>query len=160
MTNCISEAIRFKGVKGRKVEAIFSGQTITSDGGSLLLRAADENINLLSRAARCFSDTRRQASCAHSVENFLRQRVYALTLGYEDLNDHNDLRHDPALQTAVGRDVDEVHGHQEGRFSMAIITIIVFCRCMFFVETICLPPILDPATRMRQSILWAFSDCW
>jgi hypothetical protein len=106
MTNCTSNPIRFKGVKGRKVEVIFSGQTITSDGGGILLRAADETIGLLSRVARSFSDSRRKASCDHSVENLLRQRVYALALGYEDLNDHGELRHDPALQTAVGRDVD------------------------------------------------------
>jgi hypothetical protein len=106
MTNCTSNPISFKGVKGRKVEAIFSGQTITSDGGGLLLQAADKAINLLSRVARCFADPRRKASCSHSVENFLRQRVYALALGYEDLNDHDELRHDPALQTAAGRDED------------------------------------------------------
>jgi hypothetical protein len=106
MTNCTSDPIRFKGVKGRKVEAIFSGQTITSDGGGMLLQAADEAIGMLSRAGRCFTDVRRKASCEHSIENLLRQRVYALALGYEDLNDHDKLRHDPVLQTAVGRDVD------------------------------------------------------
>ena len=106
MTNCTSNPIRFKGVKGRKVEAVFSGQTITSAGGGLLLGAADDAIGLLSGAARCFADSRRKASCAHTVENLPRQRVYALALGYEDLNDHDALRHDPALQTAVGRDVD------------------------------------------------------
>lgn len=105
MTICTSDPIRFQGVKGRKVAAIFSGQTITSDGGGVLLRAADEAIGLLPRVARLFADSRRRASCAHSVENLLRQRVYALALGYEDLNDHDELRHDPALQTAVGRDV-------------------------------------------------------
>ena len=97
MTICTSDPIRLKGVKGRKVEAVFSGQTITSDGGGVLLRAADEMLRLLPRVARCFADTRRKASCAHSVENMLRQRVYALALGYEDLNDHDELRHDPAL---------------------------------------------------------------
>ena len=97
MTICTSDPIRFQGVKGRKVEAVFSGQTITSDGGGVLLRAADEMLKLLPRVARCFADFRRKASCAHSVENMLRQRVYALALGYEDLNDHDELRHDPAL---------------------------------------------------------------
>src|SRR5215469_6133118 len=96
MTNCTPNPISFKGVKGRKVAAIFSGQTITSDGGGMLLRAADDAIGLLPRIGRCFSDLRRKASCAHSVENLLRQRVYALALGYEDLNDHDALRHDPA----------------------------------------------------------------
>lgn len=120
MTNCTSNPIQFKGVKGRKVEAIFSGQTITSDGGGLLLRAADEALRLLPRVARCFSDTRRKASCAHSVESLLRQRVYALALGYEDLNDHDELRHDPALQTVVGRDVDLASASTLCRFENSV----------------------------------------
>ena len=91
MTICTSDPIRFQGVKGRKVEAIFSGQTITSDGGGVLLRAADEVLRLLPRVARSFADSRRRASCVHSIENLLRQRVYTLVLGYEDLNDHDQL---------------------------------------------------------------------
>lgn len=106
MSNYTSNQIGFPGVKGRKLEAVFSGQSISSDGGAVLLRAADARIKLLSRAAKFFEDGRRSASCAHSVENILRQRVFALALGYEDLNDHDDLRHDLALQAAVGRDVN------------------------------------------------------
>lgn len=120
MTLCISNPIRFQGVKGRKVEAIFSEQTITSDGGGILLRAADEAMGLIARGARCFPDTRRKASCAHSVENLLRQRVYALALGYEDLNDHDKLRHDPALQTAAGRDVDMASASTLCRFENSV----------------------------------------
>lgn len=120
MTICTSDPIRFKGVKGRKIEAIFSGQTITSDGGGMLLRAADETLGLLSRVARCFTDSRRKASCAHSVENLLRQRVYAIALGYEDLNDHDGLRYDPALQTAVGRDVDMASASTLCRFENSV----------------------------------------
>lgn len=105
MTKRTSDCIGFPGVRGREIEAVFSGQAITSDGGSLLLRAADAAMGLTRRVARAFSDTRRKASCAHSIEALLRQRIYALALGYEDLNDHDELRHDPALQTAVGRDV-------------------------------------------------------
>ena len=120
MTNCTSDPIRFKGVKGRKVEAIFSGQTITSDGGGMLLRAADDAIGLVSRVARLFADARRKASCEHTAENLLRQRVYALALGYEDLNDHNTLRHDPALQTAVGRDVDMASASTLCRFENSV----------------------------------------
>jgi hypothetical protein len=120
MTNSTSNPISFTGVKGRKVEAIFSGQTITSDGGGMLLRAADDAIGLLSRVGRCFSDFRRKASCAHSVVNLLRQRVYALALGYEDLNDHDALRHDPALQTAVGRDVDMASASTLCRFENSV----------------------------------------
>ena len=120
MTNCTSNPIRFKGVKGRKVEAVFSGQTITSDGGGVLLRAADEAIGLLSRIGRCFTDVRRKASCEHTVENLPRQRVYALALGYEDLNDHDTLRHDPALRTAVGRDVDMASASTLCRFENSV----------------------------------------
>ena len=106
MTNCISEQIRLPGCRGRKVEAEFSGQAITSDGGSALLRAADTLIDLIPRVAKTFSDSRRKASCDHSIEDLLKQRVYALALGYEDLNDHDELRNDIALQTSVGRDVE------------------------------------------------------
>ena len=106
MTNCISNPIKFQGVKNRKVEAVFSGHIITSDSGAVLLRAIDNMIRLLFGAARCLTDPRRKASCMLSIANLLRQRVYALALGYEDLNDHDELRHDLALQTAVGRDVD------------------------------------------------------
>ena len=120
MTNCITNPIRFKGVKGRKVEAIFSGQTITSDGGGMLLRAVDDAIGLVSRVARLFADVRRKASCEHTAENLLRQRVYALALGYEDLNDHDTLRHDPALQTAVGRDVDMASASTLCRFENSV----------------------------------------
>lgn len=120
MTICTSEPIRFKGVRGRKVEAIFSGQAITSDGGGVLLRAADDALQLLPRVARCFEDSRRKASCAHSVLHMLRQRVFALALGYEDLNDHASLRHDPALQTAVGRDVDMASSATLCRFENSV----------------------------------------
>lgn len=86
----------------------------------MLLRAVDEAVRLLPRVARCFTDARRKASCAHSVENLLRQRVYALALGYEDLNDHDELRHDPALQTAVGRDVDMASASTLCRFENSV----------------------------------------
>ena len=98
--------LKFPAVKGRKVEAVFSGQHITSDGGGILLRAVDTAIGLTTRAARSFADTRRKASCRHSMLDLLRQRVYALALGYEDLNDHDVLRHDLALQSFVGKDVE------------------------------------------------------
>jgi hypothetical protein len=86
----------------------------------MLLRGADETIGLLRRVARSFSDFRRKASCAHSAENLLRQRVYALALGYEDLNDHDQLRHDPAIQTAVGRDVDMASASTLCRFENSV----------------------------------------
>ena len=104
MTDCNLEPIRFPSCKGRLVEASFSGGAITSDGGAVLLREADRMLGLTNRAARSLTDTRRKASCRHSLLTMVRQRVYALALGYEDLNDHDKLRADPALQTAVDAD--------------------------------------------------------
>ncbi|MYA67217.1 MAG: IS1380 family transposase [Gammaproteobacteria bacterium] len=104
MTNCNPKPIRFANCKGRLMEAGFSGGDITSDGGAVLLRAADRMLGLTDSAARALGGPRRQASCLHSLPTMVRQRVYALALGYEDLNDHDELRSDPALQTAVGAD--------------------------------------------------------
>ena len=101
MTDCNPEPIRFPSCKGRLVEASFSGGAVTSDGGAVLPRQADRIPGLTDRAAQALTDTRRQASCRHSLPTMVRQRVYALALGYEDLNDHEELRLDPALQTAA-----------------------------------------------------------
>ncbi len=104
MTNRNATQLSFPGCKGRKVEAEFSGGNVTSDGGILLLRQADRYLNLTAEVSRRLSDPRRQASCDHKVLSMLRQRVYGLALGYEDLNDHDFLRTDLAWQTAVERD--------------------------------------------------------
>jgi hypothetical protein len=86
------------------VEAHFGGSSVSSDGGVLLLRQADRRLGLTAAVATALGDERRQASCQHDLLSLLRQRVYALALGYEDLNDHETLRVDPGLQTAVERD--------------------------------------------------------
>jgi hypothetical protein len=88
------------------VEASFRGGDITSDGGVLLLQQADRRLGLIEAIARVLRDPRRRASCDHDLVSLLRQRVYGLALGYEDLNDHATLRRDLAIQTAVGRDTD------------------------------------------------------
>ena len=104
MTDCIQEPLPFPRCKGRRVEARFSGGDITSNGGVLLLREADRRLGLTERVAKALTDPRRQASCVHDALSIVRQRVYGLALGYEDLNDHDELRRDLALQTAVDRD--------------------------------------------------------
>ncbi len=104
MTKCSRDQVIFPGCKGRKVEAEFSGGDVTSDGGVLLLRQADRRLGLTSAVAELLDDPRRQASCEHTSLSMLRQLVYGLGAGYEDLNDHDILRHDPAWQTAVERD--------------------------------------------------------
>ena len=104
MTNCTKETIQFKGLCGRVIESEFSGGHITSDGGVLLLREADRRLKLTERVTAAVGDSRRRKSCRHDMLTLIRQRVYAIGLGYEDLNDHDTLRQDIAIQTAVGRD--------------------------------------------------------
>ena len=104
MTKCYQRSFEFPRVNRRIVEARFDGGDITSDGGVLLLRQADRLTGLSDSIARALSDPRRQASCDHDVPGLVRQRLYAIALGYEDLNDHDGLRQDVALQTAVERD--------------------------------------------------------
>jgi len=103
VTNCTQKTFRFPALNRRIVEANFKGGDITSDGGVLLLQQVDRRLGLCKSVARCLDDPRRQASIAHDYQSLLRQRVYALALGYEDLNDHENLRLDLAIQTALGR---------------------------------------------------------
>lgn len=105
MTDCTLLQLEFPGFNRRKVEASFSGGHVSSDaGGCLLLRQVDRRLGLLKTVSRNLSDPRRKKSLEHDLISLLRQRVYGLALGYEDLNDHDPLRHDLALQTALERD--------------------------------------------------------
>lgn len=96
-TECTTETLPFQGVAGRDVVARFDGGTLTSDGGAVLLREVDRATGLLAQFAACFTDHRDPARVTHSVAALVRQRVYGLALGYEDLNDHDALRHDPLV---------------------------------------------------------------
>ena len=102
-TECSADLFGFAPVEGREVVAAFDGGAITSDGGSLLLGAADHAIKLTKRFAACFHDTRRQHLIEHEVVTLLGQRVLGIALGYEDLNDHDDLRHDPVMAVLAGK---------------------------------------------------------
>jgi Transposase DDE domain group 1 len=104
MTECNEDRFEFASVQGtRPIVAEFSGGTISSDGGGLLLQETDSKMNLLARFSQCFADGRKQDLIEHSVEQMIRQRVYALALGYEDLNDHEQLRQDPLLGVMAGK---------------------------------------------------------
>ena len=103
MARCYRNGFEFPRVCRRVVEARFEGGEITSDGGSLLLRQADRYLGLTQAVAEALSDRRRRKSCMHDAHALLRQRVYAVALGYEDLNDHETLRREVGLQTAVER---------------------------------------------------------
>ena len=87
MTECYQTSIDFPSVKRRKVEADFSGGDISSNGGALLLRQVDCQLGLTRNVAKALSDQRRQTSCEFSLEELVKQRVYGLALGYEDLNE-------------------------------------------------------------------------
>jgi hypothetical protein len=93
----------FAPVEGREVVAAFDGGAITSDAGALLLGAADRAIDLTGRFAACFHDERRQDLIEHEVVTLLGQRVFGIALGYEDLNDHEELRHDPMMAVLAGK---------------------------------------------------------
>jgi len=101
MTDCSPIQLEFSSCQGRKVQADFRGGNVSSDGGALLLREVDRRLNLLSRAARLFKDDRDQNKVVHTQDSQLKQRVFALAQGHEDLNDHDHLRHDILLQTAA-----------------------------------------------------------
>jgi hypothetical protein len=85
------------------VEAGFTAGQVSTDGGALLLRQADRKIGLLKRVASCFSDLRSPLLVQHQLQEMLSQRIYGLALGYEDLNDHEQLRHDPLMAVLAGR---------------------------------------------------------
>jgi len=103
MTQCTTDAMHFKGLGKRKVIADFLGGTLSSDGGALLLDKTDHAIGLMARAAECFVDYRDSERIEHTVEELVRQRVFGLALGYEDLNDHDELSRDPLLAAVVGK---------------------------------------------------------
>src|SRR6266700_146816 len=102
-TDCKEQPLLFQDLGSRQVAADFSGGTLSSDGGVLLLRQVDASLGLTHRLAQCFSDARRQVYVDHSLQQLLAQRLYGLALGYEDLNDHQRLRLDPLLATACNK---------------------------------------------------------
>lgn len=102
-TECIPDLFGFAPVEGRAVVASFAGGAITSDAGGLLLGATDGAINLVERFAACFSDARRPELIEHEVKTLVGQRVFGIALGYEDLLDHDVLRHDPVMALLAGK---------------------------------------------------------
>jgi Transposase DDE domain group 1 len=102
-TECSSDFFGFEPVEGREVVAAFDGGAITSDAGALLLGATDRAIRLIDRFASCFHDERRPELIEHEVATLVGQRVFGIALGYEDLNDHDDLRHDPMMAVLAGK---------------------------------------------------------
>ena len=102
-TECSGAALEFTGFKGRSVVAAFDGGSITSDAGALLLGETDRTIGLVERFAACFRDRRRPDLIEHDVRTLVMQRVFGIALGYEDLIDHDHLRHDPVMAVLAGK---------------------------------------------------------
>jgi hypothetical protein len=128
----------FQDLGSRKIVADFQGGNVSSDGGLLLLRQVDSGLGISRLFAQCFTDARDQDRIEHSVEDLLRQRLFALALGYEDLNDHATLRRDPLLAAAIGK--EDVLGEER--------------RCAKDIGFAC----ASPATLNRLELSANFSD--
>jgi len=102
-TDCSADLFGFEPVEGRRVAAAFDGGTMTSDAGALLLGQADRRLGLLRRFAACFVDGRSSRDIEHTIERLVGQRVLGIALGYEDVNDHDELRHDRVVAALLGR---------------------------------------------------------
>ena len=100
---CSAESFDFGAVEGRRVEAAFDAGLVTSDAGALLLGATDRAIRMMDRFALCFHDKRRPEYIEHEVATLVGQRVFGIALGYEDRNDHDELRHDPMMAVLAGK---------------------------------------------------------
>lgn len=102
-TECTQGSFGFHPHNSREVVARFDGGEITTDAGALLLRETERKVGILRRLAECFTDHRRADRIEHGVDAMLAQRVYGLALGYEDVNDHDRLRHDPFFSLLAGK---------------------------------------------------------
>jgi Transposase DDE domain group 1 len=102
-TECSADLFGFTPIEGRKVVAAFDGGQMTSDAGAMLLGATDKQIQLIERFAGCFTDYRVADLVEHTVSSLVGQRVFGIALGYEDLIDHDQLRHDPVMAVLGGK---------------------------------------------------------
>jgi hypothetical protein len=118
-TQCIQEQMVFQQLGRREVIGRFDGGTISSDAGGVLLREVERGCGILKRVAGCFRDYRDPERIEHSVEELIKQRVYAIALGYEDLNDHDSLRHDVVMGLLCEKSdpsgSDRVREHDRGK---------------------------------------------
>jgi len=114
MTQCNASKYKFQGLKNRQVEGTFDGGLISSDSGALLLRELCEKEGYFKKLCKCFEDHRRQDLIEHNLETLLAQRILGICLGYEDLDDHEELRKDPLLSLVCGEtDIEGKRRRQE-----------------------------------------------
>ena len=105
MTDCNTQSLLFSSLGSKKIHADFNGGSLTSDAGALLLREVDKRIGLIDAVKRCIPDPRNEFFIVHQQKTMLSQRIFGISLGYEDLNDHQSLRDDPLLQIVTERGV-------------------------------------------------------
>ena len=103
-TECSSKTYKFQSLNRKEIVGAFNGGMISSDAGGIQLREFEKSHSILKRFAECFTDYRDEELIEHTVLELVSQRVYGLALGYEDLNDHDDLRHDPLMAILVGKE--------------------------------------------------------
>jgi len=115
MTECKPKPVEFHALGSREVVAHFDGGDITSDAGGLMLREVEQRTGILRKFATCFTDYRKAELIEHPVDDLVAQRVYGLCLGYEDLNDHDELRADPLLAVMVGKTDPKGEHRRESR---------------------------------------------
>jgi len=107
MTDCNTQSLLFSSLSSKKIQADFNGGSLTSDAGALLLREVDKRIGLIDSINLCIPDPRNQFFIAHRQKTMLAQRIFGIALGYEDLNDHQDLRQDPLFQIISERGIKD-----------------------------------------------------
>ena len=107
MTECTTQRVCFSGIKRRQIVADFNGGRLTTDAGVLLLREVDRQIGLIDAINECVPDPRDPRYTIHQQREMIAQRIFSIALGYEDLNDQQTLRDDPALQIAAGKAAEE-----------------------------------------------------
>jgi hypothetical protein len=114
-TQCTQQSFEFQQVGGREIVARFDGGRVTSDGGGILLREVEGRFGFVEKFAACFTDHRDPEKIEHPLVDLLKQRLFGLCLGYEDLNDHDWLRHDALLAVIVGKEDPEGHDRESSR---------------------------------------------
>ena len=107
MTECNSQPLLFSSLKQKIIQADFNGGHLTSDAGAALLREVDKRIGLIDAITNCIGDPRQPAKITHDLRTLVAQRIFAIAMGYEDLNDHDSLRNDPLLQIVTERGMNE-----------------------------------------------------
>jgi hypothetical protein len=120
MTHCKPKTFQFSKLNGKQVTASFNGGSISSDGGLLLIREIDKKLQLTKRVSKLFKDQRHQSYIEHTIKDMLKQRIYAICSGYEDLNDHDFLKNDSCFQTAIGKEVMLASSSTLSRFENSI----------------------------------------